>query len=105
MKRARMFYKNGDYASAETALAEGFNIISLKKRFDPNYLKQMVLKKTMDKIKNDRVQKEEAEKAGTNNPLRAAMVDSLAHMREKVEDQQQKVPPEDFENVKLFPIL
>jgi hypothetical protein len=105
MKRAKLFYKNGEYAKAESTISEGFNIISLKKRFDPNYMKQLLVKKTMEKMRAERKNAEEAAKGGSNNPMRTAMVDSLAHMRERVEDQQEKIPPEDFENVKLFPVL
>ena len=43
------------------------------------------------------------EKEGKAKP--PSDLDSLAHMRENAEDKQKEMVPEDFENVRLFPIL
>lgn len=107
LKQAQQFFKQGEFAKAKSTLSDAFNIHSLRSRFDPKYQKQQLVKNMMTKMKADRVNKEEAAKIGlgTDNKMRGAVVDKLAHMREKVEDTQKKVPNEDFENTKLFPIL
>ena len=38
LKRAKQFVIHGDYEKALNCLGEGFNITSLKKRFDPSFL-------------------------------------------------------------------
>lgn len=40
MKRARLRYMNGKFEEAMTTLEEGFNILSIKKRYDPHYMKR-----------------------------------------------------------------
>lgn len=77
-------------------LAEGFNIDSLNRRFNPKYLKQMMVKNMMEKQKQKREASQESKK-----PLGA----TIAHLKEKVEDTQKKMAQEDFENIKLLPIL
>jgi hypothetical protein len=48
LKRAKMFYAAGDYQKAMTQLSEGFNINSLKFRFDVAYAKAIT-----DKFNNN----------------------------------------------------
>lgn len=107
LKQAQHLAKQGEFAKAKSTLSDAFNILSLKRRFDPKFQRQLAVKQAMQAGKADRVNAAEAAKVGLSaeNATRSALVDKLAHMREKVEDQQVRVPPEDFENKKLFPVL
>lgn len=37
LKKAKHLLKDGDYAKALTTLGEGFNILSLRRKFDPHF--------------------------------------------------------------------
>lgn len=97
-----MFYAAGDYQKAMTQLSEGFNINSLKFRFDVAYAKAIT-----DKFNNNAkgmvaslmMKKQEERKAEGGEGLSA-----ISHMREKVADTQDKMPPENFEDKKIFNI-
>lgn len=57
LKRAKLKYMQGKYEDAMNILCDGFNIESIKKRYDPNYMKrfmaEVLLKKKEDRIKKD----------------------------------------------------
>jgi uncharacterized membrane protein len=79
-------------------LGEGFNLTSLHARFDPTYLlKKKFVKDMMNKIKEKRETSVESKKVANDA--------SIAHMKEDVKDKQKEMPSEDFENIKLMPIL
>ena len=58
LKKAQLEYKQGDYKKSMTVLSEGFNIYSMRRRFEPGF-----------------IQKEKAEierKAAKNNAIKSA---------------------------------
>jgi hypothetical protein len=65
LKRAKLKYSHGKYEEAMNILYDGFNVDSIKKRFDPNFMKrfmaEMLLKKKQERLDKE---KEEAKKAG-----------------------------------------
>lgn len=63
LKRAQLMYKQGRFEDALKRLYDGFNVDSIKKRYDPDYFKRL-LAESLLKAKAQRKQKEEA-KAGT----------------------------------------
>lgn len=99
LKKAKLEAKDGLYEKALSTLGEGFNLTSLQARFDPSYLsKKKFIKDAMLKIKEKRENSIGESKKATNDA-------SIAHMKEEVKDKQEKMPSEDFENIKLMPIL
>lgn len=54
LKKARMEAKSGNYEKALIILGEGFNIDSLNRRFNPNYLRQKLVQETMAKKRAER---------------------------------------------------
>jgi len=98
LKKAKLEAKEGKYEKALGTLGEGFNLTSLQARFDPTYLtKKKFVKDLMHKIKEKREHSVESKKAANDA--------SIAHMKEDVKDKQKEMPSEDFENIKLMPIL
>ena len=77
-------------------LYDGFNLDSIKKRFDPKYM-QRFFGEQLKKAKEERLRKE-AEEAKKTGGLRAMLL-------KEQPDSQKKRPEEDFENKKLVPIL
>ena len=51
LKKAKLFAKDGEYEKALTTLSEGFNIVSLQRRYDPTYMKRIMVKEMMEKMK------------------------------------------------------
>jgi hypothetical protein len=49
LKKAKMEAKSGNYEKALIILGEGFNIDSLNRRFNANYLKQKMVQEMMQK--------------------------------------------------------
>lgn len=54
LKKAKMEAKSGNYEKALIILGEGFNIDSLNRRFNANYLKQKLVLETMAKKRAER---------------------------------------------------
>mmetsp|Transcript_25437 Transcript_25437/g.19187 ORF Transcript_25437/g.19187 Transcript_25437/m.19187 type:complete len:279 (+) Transcript_25437:580-1416(+) len=75
---------------------DGFNVDSIKKRYDPNYMKRFMAE-MMIKKKDERVKKE-------NDQLEKAGI-SRVFLQKEQPDSQKKRPEEDFENKKLLPVL
>ena len=68
-------------------------------KFDPNFLaKKKFVQDLMMKMKEKRLASEDSKKTATKD-------DSIAHMKEDVKDKQKEMPSEDFENLKIMPIL
>lgn len=86
----------GLYEEAMNVLYEGFNVESIKKRFDPNFMKRFMAERLL-KEKNDRQEREKKE------------AERLAHkkvvLQKEEHESQKKRAEEDFENKKLIPIL
>ena len=57
LKRAKLKYSQGKYEEAMNQLCDGFNIDSIKKRYDPNYMKRFMAELLLKK-KNERLKKE-----------------------------------------------
>lgn len=55
LKRAKLKYSQGKYEEAMNILCDGFNIDSIKKRFDPNFMKRFMAEALLKK-KNERMQ-------------------------------------------------
>jgi len=49
LKKARLYQRQGNFEKATNTLAEGFNIDSLQRRFNPKYIKQLMVKAMMEK--------------------------------------------------------
>jgi len=82
-----------------STLSEGFNLRSLQAKYDPNYLAQRkFIKDATSSIK----EKRENSKGATESKKPA---DEIAHLKEDIKDKQKEMPGEDFENLKLVPIL
>lgn len=96
LKRAVLMYKDGKYDDALKRLYDGFNVDSIRKRFDPKYMKRLIadqyLKKLMMKKKVD------APAGGISG------LNRIQALKDEPESQK-KMPEEDFENKKLIPIL
>jgi len=118
LKRAKLQVKEGQFQRAFTTIQSGFNIISLKKRYDPSYLKTFIalrLTEARDKKKREAEAKRRAaggEKAeevkkedDTKHDMKLSSKFNLDNLREDIEETQKKMPEEDFENKKLLPIL
>ena len=54
LKRALMKFGSGLYDDARNILCDGFNIDSIKKRFDPNFMKRFMAEALL-KAKNTRI--------------------------------------------------
>lgn len=68
VKRAKLKCMQGKFEEAMNALCEGFNIESLKKRFDPHYMKRFFAESLLKaKREREKKEREEAEKRGTVN--------------------------------------
>ena len=79
------------------SLCEGFNIDSLKKRFDPHYMRRFMAEQLLKK-KQERLKKEDEEN-------KAKSVNFRMRMTKDAPESQKKKPEEDFENKKLVPVL
>ena len=100
LKKAKLLAKEGSYDKALSTLGEGFNLTSLQAKFDPSYFtKKKFIKDAMDRIKEKRENSVGATESKKANDA------SIAHMKEDVKDKQKEMPSEDFENLKLLPIL
>jgi len=99
LKRARLKYMQGKYEEAMNTLSEGFNINSIKKRFDPKFMKHLAGDLFL-KIKQERQAKEKAE---ANKASGVSFLNKRIQ-REEPESQKKK-PEEDFDNKKLLFIL
>jgi hypothetical protein len=97
LKKAKLEAKEGLYEKALSTLGEGFNLTSLQARFDPSYLlKKKFVKDMMNSIKEKRETSVESKKPNDA---------TIAHLKEDVKDKQKSMASEDFENLKLMPIL
>lgn len=98
LKKAKLLYQQGKYEEAMNKLHEGFNIMSIKKRNDPNFMKRFMAEELLKK-KNEREKKEkEEEMKKATGPKRVAL-------QRDQPDEIKKKPEEDWENKKLIPIL
>jgi len=94
-------YREGRFEDALKRLYDGFNVESIKKRYDPHFMKRFfaeALLKEKAKRKSAERAKQEAS-AGDKLTLNRIM-----GMKDEPESQK-KMPEEDFENKKLLPIL
>lgn len=57
LKRAKLKFSSGLYEEARLILCDGFNIDSIKKRYDPNFMKRFMAEALL-KAKKDRLAKE-----------------------------------------------
>ena len=61
LKRAHLMYREGRFEDALKRLYEGFNVESIKKRFDPFYMRRFMAEALL-KAKKERQSKEREEK-------------------------------------------
>jgi hypothetical protein len=50
LKRAMLMFKEGKFDDALKRLYDGFNVDSIRKRFDPVYMKRLIIEKSLKKI-------------------------------------------------------
>ena len=89
---------NGKFEEAMTALQDGFNIMSIRKRYDPNFMKWFMAEEMLKK----RREREASTVKTTSSSM--TMFDRIQSKKDQP-DSQKKKPEEDFENKKLLPVL
>jgi hypothetical protein len=57
LKRAKLKFREGKFEDAMNTLYDGFNIDSIKKRYDPHYMRRFMAEQLL-KIKRERDEKE-----------------------------------------------
>ena len=92
LKRAKLMAKEGRFDDALKRLYEGFNVESIKKRYDPNYMKRLI---------GDRFLMKKAERQSQERKDGLNKIEALKDQHES----QKKRPEEDYENKKLLPIF
>lgn len=97
LKRAKLMYKEGKFEEALKRLYDGFNVESIRRRFNPDYMKKMVVEKS---ILEKMLKKKEQDKRGSS----ANGLTRIQGMKDEP-DSQKKRPEEDWENKKLLPIF
>ena len=98
LKRATREYNLGEFDKSYNTLMKGFNIESLKNKFDPQWYKKQLAKAFLRK-------KTEREKGYKNKPGAVSELDALQDMKEDPKEKQKKMPQEDFEKQHLVPIF
>lgn len=98
LKRAKLKYMQGKYEEAMNTLCEGFNIESIRRRFDPKYMKRFAAEALL-RARNERQAKEREEEEKK----------SVSFLGRKIQkdapESQKKKPEEDFDNKKLISVL
>ena len=101
LKRAQLMVREGRFDDALKRLYEGFNVESIKKRFNPHYM-QRLLAEVMLKKKRERESKERQEQESKKSGLSG--LNRIEGLKDEHESQKKK-PEEDFENKKLVAIF
>lgn len=91
LKRAQFMFREGKFDDALKRLYEGFNVESIRKRFEIQKMKEFIVSSMFKK-------KDDSATRPVNGPQR---IDNLKDQHES----QKKRPEEDWENKKLLPIL
>jgi|LauGreDrversion4_2_1035121.scaffolds.fasta_scaffold39707_5 hypothetical protein len=104
-------YKDGKFEDALKRLYDGFNVESIKKRFDPDYMKRFFAEALLKEKAKRKAAEKSSERAKVNEDVKSgastqSALKRVIGMKEEDEAQtQKKRPEEDFENLKLRPIL
>ena len=94
LKRAKLMAKEGKFDAALNRLYEGFNVESIKKRYDPKYMQRFMAEQIL-KERAKRLSKERESAGGITK------IDALKDQHES----QKKKPEEDFDNKRLISIF
>lgn len=97
LKRAQLMYKEGKFDDALKRLYDGFNVDSIRKRFDPKYMKRLIADQYLKKLAFSKSKSNERDSSASTLKRVQALKDEP--------DSQKKMPEEDFDNKKLLPIL
>jgi len=82
LKKAQLEYNQGDYKKAMSKLSEGFNIYSLRRRFEPGFIKR-------EKAEMER----KAEKNKALKGASSAIMDKFRKTSEKMENEARVMSP------------
>jgi len=88
-------YREGKFDDALKRLYDGFNVESIKKHYDPNYMKRFFAEQLL---------KEKAKRLAANKTSAAGGLARIDALKDEPESQKKR-PEEDYDNKKLLPIL
>lgn len=102
LKKAQSLFKQGDFSKSMNTLMKAFKVKSLRQHFDPQYDER--IRKQAEKKKAQEAAAR-AKNPATTTITKASGLSLLEEMKEDPDQVQKDMHNENFDNIKLFPIL